>query len=222
MLKISIPGLILFSLLFTVQAQAQTWVPGYFYGVQGNKETGLIKFKTSARGPVKGEAFIEFKEDAKAKPIPLSASDLSSFVMGRDSFVVAAAPRMGAWSNNELDFVKVVLDEDLKLYMFRGGSSGGGGIQPDLGIGIGGGFGGGIGGGISIPLGGGNRNKITYYFGANTAEMKVLTPANFIDVMAQIMGDEPDVVDALHQGKYNLGNMDKLIAYFDKLQEGNN
>ena len=177
----------------------------------------------SGKPVIADEAFIEYKPNDKANSIKISASELSSFVMGRDSFIVAVAPRMGVWSKYELDFVKVVVDADPKLYMFRGKVNGGGGVQPDVGIGVGGGFGTGgggfgmgLGGGISIPLGG---STVTgYYYGANTAVMKQLTPANFIDVMSEILGDEPEIVDQLHQNKYNLRNIDKLINNYYKAQ----
>jgi len=216
-------------LLLSKIAQAQKWQPGYFYDIKGNKESGFIWMHPSGKPSVSEEAFIEFKEDNKQNPFKLSASELRSFVVGRDSFIVAAAPRTSDW-RNELDFVRVVLDVDeLKLYYFGGNGSGGGGFHPELGIGAGvgggsGGFGGGVGAGVSIPIGGGGRNsgnRTEYYYGRNTAEMKLLTPANFVDVMSEIMGDEPDVVDQLHQNKFNLGNMDKLIAYFYKAQAGN-
>jgi len=210
--------IILSFLLVGISAKAQTWVPGAYYDVKNNKSVGLIKMKMSGAHPVPDEAFIEYKPNDKANSIKISASELSSFVMGRDSFIVAVAP----WSKYELDFVKVVVDADPKLYMFRGKVSGGG-VQPDVGIGVGGGFGTGgggfgmgLGGGISIPLGG---STITgYYYGANTAVMKQLIPANFIDVMSEILGDEPEIVDQLHQNKYNLRNIDKLIANYYKAQ----
>jgi hypothetical protein len=228
MLKKNISLLTLFIILLSLNiSHAQRWQPGYYYDVKGNKETGLISTRTSGKPPVKDEAFIEFKADKKTDPIKLSASDLRSFVIAQDSFVVAVAPATGAWSNNELDFVKVVVDEDLKLYMFRGGS-GGGGVQPELGIGLGGGFGGGgrgfgfgggVGGGFSIPLGGGHgRGQGVYYYGRNTAGMKQLTPVNFVDIMSEILGDEPEIVDELHAGKYSLGNIDRLINKFYKLE----
>jgi hypothetical protein len=214
----------IFCLLFVFEkSQAQTWQSGYYYDVKNNKSIGLIKMKMSGKPPIAGEAFIEYKAADKAKSVKISASELSSFVMGRDSFIVAVAPRMGPWSKYELDFVKVVVDADPKLYMFRGKVSGGGGVQPDVDLGVGGGFGTGgggfgmgLGGGISIPLGG--HNVTGYYYGDNTAVMKELTPANFIDVMSQILGDEPEIVDQLHQNKYNLRNIDKLIANYYKMQ----
>jgi hypothetical protein len=212
--------LLILCLLFVfAKSNAQTWQPGSYYDVKNNKFNGLVSMKMSGRPVVADEAFIEYKPNPKADPIKISASELSSFTMGRDSFIVAVAPRMGPWSKFELDFVKVAVDADPKLYMFRGKVSGGGGVQPDVGVGVGGGFGGfgfGLGGDISIPLGG---SYVTgYYFGENTAVMKQLTPVNFIDVMSQIMGDEPDIVDQIHQNKYNLRNIDKLINNYYKAQ----
>ena len=213
----------IFCLLFVLQkSQAQTWQAGAYYDVKNNKSVGLIKMKMSGSHPVPDEAFIEYKPNDKANSVKISASELSSFVMGRDSFIVAVAPRMGPWSKYELDFVKVVVDADPKLFMFKGKVSGGG-VQPDVGVGVGGGFGTGgggfgmgLGGGISKPLGG---STVTgYYYGANTAVMKELTPANFIDVMSEILGDEPEIVDQLHQNKYNLRNIDKLINNYYKVQ----
>src|ERR1700761_6216031 len=139
------------------KSYAQKWQQGYFYDVKGNKETGFIWARPGGKGPIKDEAFIEFKENNKENPYKLSASDLSSFVVGRDSFVVAAEPQTSNWQYS-MDFVKVAVDEDIKLYLFRGEGNGGvgSGIQPNFEGGIGGGtggYGGGIGAGISIPIG---------------------------------------------------------------------
>lgn len=223
MFKRKLICLSIFCLLFVFgKSQAQTWQPGSYYDVKNNKSTGLIKIKMSGKPPIADEAFIEFKANDKANTVKISASELSSFVMGRDSFIVAVAPRMGVWSKYELDFVKVVVDADPKLYMFKGKVNGGG-VQPDVDLGVGGGFGTGgggfgmgLGGGISIPLGG--HTVTSYYYGANTAVMKELTPNNFIDVMSEILGDEPEIVDQIHQNKYNLHNVDKLIDAYNKAE----
>jgi hypothetical protein len=211
--------------LLTVLVQAQKWQPGRFTDVKGNIQTGLIRTNPSGKPPIKDEAFIEFKEDNKAEPFKLSASDLRSFVVGKDSFVVAHAPQNENWSRNELDFVKVVIDEPVKLYAAQAGSGRGRGFgfSPGISTGIGtggygGGFGGALGGGLSIPIGGrGGSEKTTWYFGENTAEMKRLTNENFEDIMTDIMGDEPDVVDKIRSKVYVLGNIDKLIAYFKQV-----
>ena len=211
-------------LLVFVSAKAQKWQQGYFYDIRGNKVTGLIRLYPSGRNPIKDEAFIEYKESDKATAIKLSASDLHSFVVAKDSFAVAAN---GGWSNYELDFVRVALNTPLRLYQAQGygGTGGGSGSGLSVGTGVGtgigtGGFGGGIGGGISIPIGGGGRGGSRgsiYFYGTNTANMKPISSQEFIDVMSEVMADEPDAVEQIKLGKYNLGNMEKLIAFFNKL-----
>ncbi len=215
-------------MLIYVSAKSQKWQSGSFTDIKGNKVAGLIRENPSGKGPIKDEGFIEFKDDAKANSYKLSASDLKSFTVGKDSFVVAHAPHNQTWSKKELDFVKVALDEEVKLYVANvgvGGSGGGSGvgISPTFGGGLGTGGYGGVGGGISINLGGGggrSGGKIatTYYYGANTAVMEQLTEQNFKDVMSDIMGDEPEVVEKIQAGQYILGNMDKLIAYFKQVK----
>jgi hypothetical protein len=222
-----------FMLLF-LTAKSQNWQTGRFYDVKGNMSAGLIRFGAGGRGPIKDEAFIEYKEDAKAEEMKLSASDLRSFVAGRDSFIIAAS---GAWSANQLDFVQVVVDGPQRLFVVRGGggggSSGGSGFKPGISIGAGGGtgggggFGGGVGGGVSIPIfgggggGGGSRGgKAAFFYGENTASMKPITDENFVDVMSEIMGDEPDVVEKIQLKKFSPRSMDKLINYFRQVQAG--
>jgi hypothetical protein len=215
--------IILFFMLCYVSAKSQKWQPGNFTDVKGNRETGFIRVNPSGKAPIKNEGFIEFKDNEKANPYKLSTSDVQSFVAGKDSFIVAHAPRNESWSKEETDFVQVMLDEPTKLYVAKGGKNGGGrgiGFAPAVGAGYGtGGYGGGLGGGLGISLGGGGKggSKTTYYYGTNTAEMQRLTDENFEDIMTDIMGDEPDVVEKIHAHQFNLKNIDKLVAYFNEV-----
>ncbi|MBS1500825.1 MAG: hypothetical protein JST32_02100 [Bacteroidetes bacterium] len=226
--------IILFFLLLSVSAKSQKWPAGAFTDMKGNRVTGFINPNPSGKGPIKDEGFIEFKDDEKTHPYKLSASELKSFIVGKDSFVVAHAPQNTLWTKKELDFVKVEInDEDTKLYVAivgtdRGHGSGFG-IHPTGEIGMGTGFGGyggygtGAGGGVGIDLGGGgggySKVEATYYYGPNTAEMLMVTPQNFNDVMGDIMGDEPDVLDKINANQFNLGNIQKLIAYYKQVKE---
>ncbi len=214
-------------MLIYVSAKSQKWQPGTFTDIKGNKVTGLINDNPGGKGPIKDEGFIEFKDDSKANPYKLSASDLKSFTVGKDSFVVAHAPHNELWTKKELDFVKVELDEETKLYvavvgMGTGGGGSGVGVQPVGGVGLGTGGYGGMGGGVAINVGGGRGSmgkvQTTYYFGANTAEMEMLTPINFNDVMSDIMGDEPEVLEKIRDNQFNLGGIQKLIAYFKQVK----
>lgn len=213
-------------------AKSQNYQAGAFYDVKGVKSSGLISLYPGGKGPFKDEAFIGYKEDAKAQPMILSASDLRSFVIGRDSFVVAAPQ---GWSKYRLDFVHIAVDAPIRLFEVIGGSSGnsgGSGFRPGISIGAGagtgggfnggGGFGGGMSGGIAIPIGrnsgggGGNgrTGKALYFYGINTAEMKPITDENFIDVMTEVMGDEPEVVEKIQTKKFGTKTIGKLIEYY--------
>ena len=82
-------------------------------------------------------------------------------------------------------------------------------------------FGVGLGGGVEVPLGGqsnGYYGGPVYYYGEDTANMKIITNENFADVMTDIMGDEPDVVNKIAQHVYSLQTMDNLVAYFNKVK----
>jgi hypothetical protein len=219
--------IILFFMLMYVSAKSQKFVPGSFTDIKGNRVTGFIRQNPPGKGPIKDEGFIEFKDDEKTSPYKLSASDLKSFIVGKDSFVVAHAPNNETWSKKELDFVKVELNEETKLYvaivgMGTGGSGRGFGVHPEGGVGIGTGGYSGAGAGLAVDLGGGGSGmgkvQVTYYYGANTAEMEMLTPLNFMDVMSDIMGDEPEVLEKIRDNQFNLGNIQKLIAYFNQVK----
>lgn len=221
--------IILFFMLIVVSAKSQKWQPGHFIDVKGISEQGFIRAYTSGNGPIKNEGFIEFKEDEKADPIRLSASDLQSFVAGKDSFVVAHAPGNETWAKKDLDFVRVVVDEPLKIYATRGAGSGNGGgsgihVSPGFGLSSGGGYGTSYGGGLGISFGGGGgggkSSKMSYYYGTNTAGMQHLTNENFIDIMSEVMGDEPDVVVRIRNGNYKLSNIEKLVDFFNKTRDG--
>lgn len=212
-------------MLLFLSAKSQKFQPGYFYDIKGTKNPGLIRVDPKGKAPIRDEGFIEYKENDKAEVLRLSASDLRSFVAGKDSFVVAVQPKEG-WSKYDLDFVKVAVDAPLRLFEARGNIGDGSGLafQPGIGIGGGsGGFGGGFGGGISIPIGrrgGGDYSdsKALYFYGANTAEMQLITNENFTDIMSEVMGDEPEVVEKIQAKNFRLKTMDKLVAYFKQVQ----
>jgi len=103
----------------TITAKSQTWQPGYFIDAKGVKYAGIIRPAPGGNGPIKDEAYIEFKESEFADVIPLSTSDLQSFVAGKDSFVVAKAPAKGKWTKMATDFVRIVMNEGIKIYTLR-------------------------------------------------------------------------------------------------------
>lgn len=213
-------------MLVGVSAKSQKWQSGYFTDIKGAKYSGFIIRNPGGSGPIKNEGFIEFKDSEKTEPYQLSTSDLQSFVVGKDSFVVAHAPGNETWAKKDLDFVQVVVDSDTKLYATRGAGKGSGSkihVSPGFGLSTGGGYGTSYGGGLGISFGGGgngggSKQKVTYYFGSSTATMQHLTDENFVDIMSDVMGDEPEVVEQIRANRFGIGNIDKLIAYFNKVK----
>lgn len=218
----------LFSFLFVLiafSASAQLglnqWDDGYFYDANGSKFIGQIVVSPSGRGPQNNEGFILYRKDKGEQKEPLSASMIRSFVAGKDSFTVAHAPRSEKWTGKSIDFVKVLVNEPLKLYATMGGGGGASpGISPSFGIG-GGSFGSGVGGGLGINLGGGRggKGKSAYYYGDNPNGLTELNRDNFIQVMSEIMVSQPEIVEKIKNKKYRYGQMDQLILDFYKLKE---
>lgn len=230
MMRTSILFLILFfTAALTARAQnGKKFVPGYVVDVKGNKMTGLIQASPSGRGPIKGQGYIVYKADDKAPKTELSAGSVQYFVTGRDSFVVASAPRNAEWSRNELDFVQVLADEPVKIYALRnaGKSSSGFGVSPEIGIGGGIGTGGGRGfsyggGGIGLSFGGGSfggGHRTVYFAGSSPTELTEIIPENFIDVMSDVMADEPAMVEQVQSGKYHINRIESLIYEYYRMK----
>lgn len=214
----------LFSLsAFSASAQLglNQWDDGYFYDANGTKFAGQIVVSPSGRGPQTNEGFILYRRDKGEQKETLTASMVRSFVAGKDSFTVAHAPRSEKWTGRSIDFVKVLVDEPLKLYATTGGGGGmSPGISPSFGIG-GGSFGGGMGGGLGINLGGGRggKGKSVYYYGDNPNMLTELNKDNFIQIMSEIMASQPEIVEKIKNKKYRYGKMDQLILDFYQLKE---
>lgn len=219
--------LLLFGLfsLSTFSASAQLglnqWDDGYFYDASGNKFIGQIVVNPSGRGPQNNEGFILYRKDKGEEKETLTASMIRSFVAGKDSFTVAHAPRVENWTGRSIDFVKVLVNEPLKLYATTGGGGGfSPGISPSFGIG-GGSFGSGMGGGLGINLGGGRggKGKNAYYYGDDANNLKELKRDEFIPVMSEIMASQPEIVEKIKNKKYRYGQMNQLILDFYALKE---
>ncbi|TFF36692.1 hypothetical protein [Mucilaginibacter psychrotolerans] len=98
---------------------AQIWQPGYYTDVSGVKYYGIIRPCPGGKGPFPGEGYIEFKDSEKGEVMPLTTRDVKWFVAGQDSFVVAKQPAKGKWSSNPTDFLRVVMNEEVKVYALR-------------------------------------------------------------------------------------------------------
>jgi hypothetical protein len=209
-----LPFLLGLFLLSAVSASAQLglnqWDDGYFYDANGKKVSGQIVANPSGRSPQDSEGYILFRKDKGEEKEKLTASIVRSFVAGKDSFTVAHAPRTGTWNGRSIDFVKVLVDEPMKLYAANGVAGGGmgPGIRPSLGIGL----------GINLG-GGGGKGKTVYYYGDDANSLTELRKDNFVEIMSEVMASQPEIVEKIKNKKYRLGNMDQLVFDFYQLKE---
>ena len=78
-------------------------------------------------------------------------------------------------------------------------------------------------GGLGLSLGtgalrGGGGGGITYYYGSDTSAMTELTKKNFIDILSEVMADQPDAVAKIKSKEYKIGDMEKLVTYYNSLR----
>jgi hypothetical protein len=192
----------LFFLVTVTHAGAQQknvlgeWNPGYYYDLQNNKIIGEIKWSAPNRSPFKGAGDnIAFRINMDEKKQKISTTQLKSFVIGIDSFVVS--------HNKDLELYPVLfvlIDRPTKLYVrlrtnntYMGGFNGGAG---------------------SFYTG----LDQTYYYGADPNNIIELDSDNFIKVMSDIMSDRPDLVTQIQNKKFKKGSLQKLLDqyYFER------
>lgn len=190
------------------------WEAGYYYDVNGQKVNGLIDQRPSGRSPQPGEGFILFKETKDAEKQKLSASMIRSYVIATDSFTVTHNNYNELRTENGMDFIKVLVDEPLKLY--AGSTHTGSAVRPSIGGGLG--SGGGIGGGISINLGKGGSSRFVYYYGTNPDMLTEVTRKNFAEIMTEIFASQPDAVEKIKNKTYKFNDIPDLVAYFNQLK----
>ncbi len=97
---------------------------GYYFDKDGKKIEGLIKFRRatfSAFGSKPSSILFEESEDAKT--IKLTANDISSFVVGNDSFTIVYNIKVNsAEGEYSKDFAKVVITGPVNLYIHMSSS----------------------------------------------------------------------------------------------------
>ena len=94
--------------------------PGYFYDSLGNKVEGLLKFKYGGGlgGKKNGDCVLLFKTDRKDKKDKYTPDEISSFVIGKDSFAVVRNFSLNAFVYYPMDFAKVNANGKINIYTY--------------------------------------------------------------------------------------------------------
>ena len=106
---------------------ADEYKNGHYYTTDGRKVYGLIVFlrgSFSVFGTSPG--IIKYKPNTNTKPVKLNSSDISAFVIERDSFTLITDFKINSIGGVfRKDFVQVLETGALKLYLHRSSSNDG-------------------------------------------------------------------------------------------------
>jgi hypothetical protein len=122
--------LILTRLAITISCQSIFAIPfkdGYYYTKEGKKVEGLIKFRRATFSLFGSkQSSILFKENKDSAPIKLTPDDISSFVIGNDSFTLVYNIKINSIQGEYAkDFAKVVVSGRMNLFTHMSSSSNG-------------------------------------------------------------------------------------------------
>jgi len=103
---------------------AEPFKAGYYFDKDGKKIEGLIKFRRATFSAFGSKASsILFEESEDAKPVKLTANDISSFVIGNDSFTIVYNIKVNSVQGEySKDFAKVVITGPMNLYVHMSSS----------------------------------------------------------------------------------------------------
>jgi hypothetical protein len=186
----------------TLSSKAQigrNWAEGSYYDTSGHKLSGFISWHAPDKLSKKPGDKIFYKASKSADKIRIESSDLSSFTMGTDSFVVS---RLAAI--NYAPVLQVLLKGPVNLYYWEADVVN----WPMAALGA---VGGAVAGATVIAGVGGGK---AYFYGPDASNFKMLTRNNFIEIMCGIMTDRPEITEKIKNKKIRFNDMHDLLVYY--------
>jgi|GEM_PF-4381529 len=176
----------------TVAAHAQSlskkWKEGRYYDTTRHCHAGLIYYPLPGASLFKGKGhYLLFKNDTNSEEQKIITSEISSFVLERDSFIVSHSKMI-----EKFPVLKVVVNNPVKLYnslVISPGRSAHG--MPE-----------------------GSKGSSTYYYGTNPNDLTVITRKNFAEAMSKIMSDKPGVIGKIEDKTFKYSTIKSLITYY--------
>jgi hypothetical protein len=106
---------------------AAPFIKGYYYNNDGIKIEGLIKFSRATFSVFGSKpSSIKFKNNSESKTIKLTAENISSFVMDKDSFAVVHNIKINSIAGEYTkDFAQVIETGVINLFLHKSASSDG-------------------------------------------------------------------------------------------------
>ncbi|MGE4288639.1 MAG: hypothetical protein AB7E36_08130 [Salinivirgaceae bacterium] len=125
--RIILIAIMTFSLSAFCQYNQRDFVKSYYYTPDGEKVEGYILFKEGKLSGFTGlkPSHIKFKKDIDSKPIELTANEVSSFIVYKDSFAIIQNANIkyecGMNTMSDIcikDFAKVILTGKINAYLY--------------------------------------------------------------------------------------------------------
>jgi hypothetical protein len=168
---------------------AADFLQGHYYRTDGKRVDGLIRHVTgnfSVFGSKSGH--IRFKTDDKAKAVKLGVDDITSFVIGKDSFTLIYNFKINSISGNfEKDFVQVAVIGKMNVYIHKCSSSDGNVFYD---------------------------HERTVLSKDNKAYLGIWNAKKQQDEIANWFSDRPDLKEKVVQGNFDLP---RLVAEYNKV-----
>jgi len=105
-------------LIFETKAQFKE---GYYYDKDNTKIIGLLDFRYGGSiltNKSDGDCFVMFRATEDSKKLKLKPTDITSFVIGTDSFTTLKNFSINAYVTYPMDFVKVLDTGRINLYAY--------------------------------------------------------------------------------------------------------
>jgi hypothetical protein len=193
--------LCILSVTFSAKAQlfGKDWAEGNYYDSTGRKTTGLIAWSAPDKLSKKPGDHIFYKPTSAAEKVRIETSDITSFTMGSDSFVVSHIS-----SINYAPVLRVLINRPIKLYYWSAHVT----SIPVAALGA---LGGALAGATVIS---GTSGGKAYLYGPDANNLTVVTRKNFIDAMCSIMSNRPEVTMQIINKTLRFADIDDLLILY--------
>jgi hypothetical protein len=188
---------VLLTTLTSLHAKAQ-FKYGYYYDNEGAKVVGLLRFNYGGNlftDKSDGDCSVSYKPYDKGKKKTLTTSDISCFVIERDSFTTIRNFRLNALVTYPKDFAKVLASGRINLYMYYAVRQSG-----------------------TTAYGG--ASTVEEWIIEKNGQLDKLTRKKFEELMPTYLSDYPDLLDQVNKNELKYRDIEKIVKLYNGYIKG--
>jgi hypothetical protein len=176
-----------------------SYEPGYYYTTEGEKISGLIKWKCSGYSRETGANYILFRPVAGEKKVRLTTKQVNAFVVGQDSFGIIKSVARSGMTQYDKDFARIVVTGYITLYSHCQETKAGGA---------------GYGAGVGLP-GMTSTGIECFYFIKKDGVLYRLKRKDFKDTAVVLFGDNTTLMNEINNGVTTFDNIERVVAEYN-------